>query len=40
MGQQSLGIILKGSSNGFGLESPLNAFQQLQIVADNNVRPF
>ena len=40
VGQQPLGIILKGGGNGFGLESPLNAFQQLQIVADNDVSPF
>lgn len=39
MGQQPLGIVLKGRGNGFRLEAALNAFQQLQVVTDYHIGP-
>ncbi len=39
VGQQPLGIVLKGRGNGLCPEAALNAFQQLQIVADDHIGP-
>ena len=39
MGQQPLGIVLKGRGNGLCLEAALNAFQQLQVVTDDHIGP-
>ena len=39
MGQQPLGIVLKGRGNGFCPEAALNAFQQLQVVTDDHIGP-